>query len=351
MTNKILVIFTGGTIGSLARSGVINVDSSTRYEILRLYCDSTGESSDQFDICYPLNLLSENLIPSDWNYLTSEIQSKDLTAYDGIIVTHGTDTLPYTSAILSYTFNQLTIPLVVVASDLPVDNPASNGIVNFTAAVKFIKNRVASGVYAIYRNVGEEPKVHLGSRITEAFPFTHQFRSQKNAFFGTMKGDLFVLNEDNKYHPNCIESIESRESKQIGNATYSDDIVFIKPYPGLNYSLFDFSSKRPKAVLHDLYHSGTACIRNERDGKYSILLFAKRCKMMGIDFYVAPISSSTDSTYITSKELIECGVIPLPDMSIEACLAKLSLAYGTCRTSAEAKDLLTNTEFFFEFIT
>lgn len=350
MKNKILVIFTGGTIGSLARCGVIDVDKSTRYALLERFSQETGEAYDQFDVSYPLNLLSENLIPSDWNKIVDEIRSKDLSNYEGVIVTHGTDTLPYTSAVLSFIFNQIRIPLVVVASDLPVDNPASNGITNFMGAVDFIRSKITSGVFVIYRNTGEEIKVHLGSRITEAFPFTHQFRSQKNAFFGTLVNKKFVFNRAHKFTPEHVEDINLRTGISIGNVSFSDEVMLIKPYPGLNYDLLDFSKIKPKAILHDLYHSGTACVREEQKGKYSIVEFAKRCTNQGIDFYVAPLSASIDSVYITSHELLACNVIPLPDMSIEACIAKLSIAYGH-QSSIEAKKFLVESELFFEFIT
>lgn len=351
MQKNILVIFTGGTIGSVSKDGVIDVDDSTRYVLLDRYEKKTGESCDQFEVYSPLNLLSENLIPADWGHLVVEIQKKDLSKYAGIIVTHGTDTLPYTSAVLSFVFNQIDIPLVLVASNHPLDNPNSNGVENFIGAVSFIRSSLTSGVFVIYRNVGEETKIHFGSRITEAFPFTHQFRSQKDAYLGIVKSGSVMFNNMHGFSPRVIEDIKKRIKIPIGIVDFSDEVMLIKPYPGLNYDLLDFSILRPRAILHDLYHSGTACVRHEQGNKYSIVNFAKRCESLGIDFYIAPLSVGSDSSYVTSQELLDSGVIPLPDMSIEACIAKLSIAYGTYSNKADAKKFLTGKELFFEFIT
>lgn len=350
MENKILLVFTGGTIGSTTKNHIINVDSSARYHLLEVYEKFTGRDRDIFDVYEPLSLLSENLIPADWISLVDSIKTKPLDKYSGIIVTHGTDTLPYTSAVLSYIFNGLDIPLVVVASNLPLDAPESNGLNNFIAAVNFIEDVATPGTFVIYQNDMGERIVHLGTRLTEAFPFTHQFRSQKDAYFGKIVDKRFIRNNSSPYGPSVNEMLD-REVFAYEKLSFSDQILSIKPYPGLNYEMFDFSVARPRAVLHDLYHSGTACMRSSKEDndKYSLLNFARRCSDKNIDFYVAPLSIASDTLYATSEEFLNYKVIPMLDMTMEAAIAKLSLAYGSFRDRKTIIEFLKR-DIFFEFI-
>ena len=81
------------------------------------------------------------------------------------------------------------------------------------------------------------------------------------------------------------------------------------------------------AVLHDLYHSGTACTTLEWGENHSLLAFIKRCQMQKVEIYLAPISNSND-TYQSTLELVNSGVTILWNITIEAAYVKLSLAYS-----------------------
>ena len=92
---KILVVFTGGTIGSCYNDGVISPDSSTRYKLIEMYKQNGGYA--EFDAISPYTVLSENLNGEYFNLLYNSVK-ENINNYDGIIVTHGTDTcLLYTS--------------------------------------------------------------------------------------------------------------------------------------------------------------------------------------------------------------------------------------------------------------
>ena len=105
----------------------------------------------------------------------------------------------------------------------------------------------------------------------------------------------------------------------------------IRPYPGIDYSSFEFKNK-PKAILHCMYHSGTACVR---DGCYSLPEFIKRCKNEGIDTYLSCYKSPDGAKYATAVEIISAGGIPLYNISNEAAYVKLVLAYNQNKISPE----------------
>jgi L-asparaginase len=124
---RILVVFTGGTIGSqINQSQAIDVRPGRTRLLLSKYAES-GPLPASFEVIEPHNILSENATPNDWNTLVRAIREVDATSFDGIVVTHGTDTLAYASAALSFALHDLPVPLVMVASNYPLDDARANG--------------------------------------------------------------------------------------------------------------------------------------------------------------------------------------------------------------------------------
>jgi len=120
-------------------------------------------------------------------------------------------------------------------------------------------------------------------------------------------------------------------------ANFSERILVIKPYPGLDYSRFNLDNV--DAVLHDLYHSGTACASVQWGENYSLIKFIKRCKEQGIAVYLAPAIKSAD-TYQSTQILIAQGAKVIWNMSIEAAYVKLLLAYGNFADQQEITDFM-----------
>jgi len=80
-------------------------------------------------------------VPGVWQTLITAIEAQHPEHYDGIIITHGTDTLAYTAAALSFYFNAIKIPILLVSSDYPLDDSKANGLDNFMCAVEFIRQK------------------------------------------------------------------------------------------------------------------------------------------------------------------------------------------------------------------
>ena len=117
---NIILILTGGTIGSCESGGVISTDSS-RCRILDLYNQSYSDC--RFTVYRPLDILSEELCPACWEKLLNFIFSLDTKGFDGIIITHGSDTLSWTSAMLGACLKDHPIPVMITAADLVPDDP------------------------------------------------------------------------------------------------------------------------------------------------------------------------------------------------------------------------------------
>jgi L-asparaginase len=341
---RILVVFTGGTIGSKAEGLAINVDQSGSYTLLEEYRKLASNREDvELDTLQPLNLLSENITPADWVTLADAIRSIDQSAYDGIIVTHGSDTLAYSSAMMGYLFADARIPIVLTASNYPIADKRSNGLRNLSSSIDFIVQAGLPGVFVVYENDKGESIVYLATRVFQNESFTDQFRCPYELSYGKMTGDrTFKWTEDRRNPvPESLKPRKSSLQEKLIAPQIEDSLVYIKPYPGLNYELYDFRSLKPRVILHDLHHSGTA--NALESGAYSLAAFIKRCSSEGIDSYLCPIKDASDALYESSHRLIEAGARFIENMSIEAALTKLMLAYGMIE-DADQRDAFIRSE-------
>ena len=319
---KILVILTGGTIGSHVHEKLINVSDRSVYLIMEMYKQKYGEDTD-FDVIRPINMLSENFTPEQWNVLCKTLKGVAPHDYDGVIITHGSDTLPYTAALIGMLYGHAPVPIVLVASGYPLGHPKSNGLDNFRNAVCFIKNSGLKGVYSIYRDSSGNNTVYLSTRIKEADSFSDEFSSFGGVPFGYMINEQFVP-EINPVNPG-FDQLNSLNTPVLRETVvFSRDILVIKPYTGLNYKFLNLDAK-PACVLHFLYHSSTGCTSR---GNYSLPEFIEECRSRGIDFYLSSFKSEGADIYDSSRILLESGALPLINISSEAARAKLHIAYN-----------------------
>lgn len=322
-----MVVFTGGTIGSMKQESGVDVNNAGSYMIIDKF-QAQYPSSVAFTTMQPLNILSENMIASQWLELADQLRAIDHSKLDGIIVTHGSDTLAYTAAMLSYLLSDLTIPLILIASNYHLEDERANGLRNFNHAVSWIEEGAAAGVFAIYENNVGEGILYLGSRMMQCEPFTDQFRTPYDYILGKLvNGEVLPMEPAS---PLQITEIRPADHPYIDGIRHlkqlSTNIVTIKPYPGLDYTLFEWTNNKPQAIVHDVYHSGTA--NAMPSGPHSLVQFIRRCKEQGITVYLSPVKSAEEAQYASTAALLDAGAVLLDSIGPEAALTKLMLAYS-----------------------
>ncbi len=407
----ILVVFTGGTIGSRASGGLIDLDGQASYELLARYAAMTaggrqeelakghgqarqerdqkqaqeGQEAGQphdavaselsraargvrFETVQPYQMLSENMNPAHWESLIACIRQAGPERYSGVIVTHGSDTLAFTAAALSYALAEAGVPIVLVAANYPLDDARSNGLRNFAASVDFIAGSGLAGVYAVFENDRGEMPVYLGTRLIEALPFTDQFGAPYDAPLGYMRAGRFEplahdvnppLDELRRSTAAAGEAAASASGKAASGRgaaelRFSTDVLYVRPYPGLDYGWYDWSagggpSRKPAAVLHGLYHSATAN-GEEAAGmrEASFTAFAKRCAGQGVNLYVAPAKDADAARYNSAEVGLGEGALALRKVTVEAALVKLMAAYGTYPQDSVARSAYLARNVFYE---
>lgn len=307
---KILVLFTGGTIGSATTDGIIDVEREGKNAVVEAYKSAYGDDVD-FECRQVLNILSENMGFSGWEKMIHEINSIDTALYSGVILTHGSDTLAYTSALLGMYFRHFDIPFFIIASNKPIGEKGSNGLFNFTSAVGLIKEGKYKGVFTLYE------RVMLPTRVIPADTCRDRF--------GVYGYDGF---NDFSFFSGVSENMLSRPKERIfhNDIKFEKRVLFIEGYPAMDFGCF-VPSDDTAAVLYSPYHSATACTDVSEGKSYALTEFIKRCITKNIMVYICGLKRKVP-IYSTVAEIIKAGSIPIYSTSAVAAYMKLLLAYN-----------------------
>ena len=295
---NITVIFTGGTIGSSVQQDFVSTDAQMPYRLLAMYeagQKKKGAAIPSFRTQAPYTTLSEYMDGSHLNRLIACVQSlltTDDPDIDGIIITHGTDTLPFTAAALGMCFAYARIPILLVSSNYILDDPRANGLTNFTAAVDFITSpTLPTAVGIAYCNTGSTPKIYNALGVYNHYPFDDSLYERSYDAYA----DAIA--------PVLQEFSDLRQTSVHFDTTCP--VCFFQSMPGMQYHLPDDA----RAVLIHAYHSGTI---NTKDA--SLLTLTGQAAQKKIPVYLTGISA--ESTDYDSKAVYESlGIIPLPEYS------------------------------------
>ena len=321
--NEILVIFTGGTIGSSVKNGIIAPDDAACNELLEGFKREYGEDTI-FTSLKPFSILSENVTPVELSQLCRVVEENRDRGYKGIIITYGSDTLSYATSFLGTAFRgRLNCPLVFVAGNKPLSDITSNGFYNFAGAVWLIDYLSKSGfyndVYAVWHD-GSVFGAYRGTELTEADAGGHN-----HSVFGGMPFAEFypeglsdtgenyrwrtVIND--KHEDRCESDLSDEDLSRFCEKDFeiSGGVAAIRSYPGIDFDRF--CADGINAVLVYGYHSGT----------FSPVFyeFADKINDKGIRLYAASFKKDAAAVYESVKDLGDC--IKLEDMSFEAAYA------------------------------
>jgi len=315
----ILAVFTGGTISSRSTGRVFEISDPPH-----LLLQDIPEDTVHFDICEPFSILSENMTPEMLFRLFGTIAGAcSAKIYDGILIAHGTDTMGYTAQLAHLLLSGLGIPVVFVGSKKPLDDPESDGVINFRNALALL-SQITSGVFVVSRNIGGTNYVHSAGKILQADPQTNDFYSYKNQYFGIMTdGHL----EENDLFPSTDSPVSARSHlrrlSSLGMLPSPETVLVLDACVGINFRSLLLTRREFSFVLQRLYHSGTACTE-PRNSPYSLLYLQDMCKANGKQLFIAPIEKDR-IPYSTTRELLDAGVTPVYDLPFEAVWAGLLL--------------------------
>lgn len=313
----IYTIFTGGTIGSRKDDNGVIKTGDMPYWLIDIYVSEYDTRSNPVNFVSdePYRILSENISSENIIMLIKSInKALQINRFDGIIITHGTDTLQYTAAILGYVFADVDIPIVLVSANYVLDDERTNGLENFKYAVDFIKLKRGKGVFVSYKNTNDMAYIHRATRLQSPVMLSDNVSSVMDSWYGRFDCDKYY---GNPYYKTVKEEKNVVFDKfNVKLSDKSNEILRIIPYVGMAYP---YINEEVKVILHESYHSGTVRISDE------LKEFASEADKRNIPIFLTGLNSN-EAEYETVKLYRSYGIIPLHESSVISQYCKLWLA-------------------------
>ncbi len=299
---QILLIATGGTIAS--KPTMSGLKPSISPEELLSYVPEIAEVASVGAV-QPFNLDSTNVTPAHWLEIARIIE-ENYAAYDGFVITHGTDTMAYTAAALSYLVQDSPKPIVLTGSQRSVylrDTDARN---NLADAFSYCSDDGASGVHIVF-----DGNVILGTRAKKT-----RTRSY-NAFSSIDYPDTAVMREGKPFY----YLHEERPSGPKFYRALSDDVYVLKLIPGLRSDIFDYLDSRCSALVIESFGMGGLPAYGGWEERLSA--FLQMGKTVVFTTQVEREGSALDR-YEVGRKLRGLGrVLEARSMTLEAVVCKL----------------------------
>jgi len=231
---NLTLIGTGGTIGSQAGAGAgALAPGRSSGDLLEMFPeilkDANIKAIDLFSV------LSENMGAEHWQKMASAAAEELNSGADGVIISHGTDTMGYTAAALSFMLQEISGPVVLVGSQKSPDRPSSDAFVNLKASVDFcislIKKKKA-GVYAVMHDTMDDSScaAHRGTRVRK------MHTSRRDAFRSVNTTPVARICADGDIE--FKDAVPDASGKTVARTKMEKDVILLQYYPGMDPGLF-----------------------------------------------------------------------------------------------------------------
>jgi glutamyl-tRNA(Gln) amidotransferase subunit D len=327
----VVIMSTGGTIASRVdyRTGAVRsaLSASDLYGVVPELSDVA-----QVDTEIVFSLYSENITQKHWKELAETVAKRIQEGVDGVVIAHGTDTMAYTSAALSFALQNLPVPVVVVGAQRSSDRPSSDAATNLIGAVKAAGEApFAEVALAMHENVSDTTiALHRGTKVRKCHTSRRDTFKSINGFPIAKVKDQQVTMLTNQYQH------RDASKKLILKPNFSEKAALIKFYPGLDPAIIDwYVDSGIRGILLEgsgLGHVSKYCFDSIKNAvaKGVVVALASQCIWGRVNMNV----------YDTGRDLLSFGVIPLDDMFPETALVKLMWVLGQTDNTQEAVKLL-----------
>ena len=326
---KVLVVGTGGTIASRVdyRTGAVR-PAATAAELYSLVPELSEIAKVEPEVLF--EVFSENMTPAHWTKLANRAAKAAGQGFDGVVITHGTDTLGYTAAALSFALAGIPIPVIIVGSQRSSDRPSSDAPMNLVAAARVAAAGPFAGVYVAMHLDESEDKVafHRGTRVRK------NHTSRRDAFESVGVPLAAVCGRSGLEF--VSEGLPARGGSFRPRSRFDARALLLKFHPSM-----------PAGMIRAARRTGAKAIVIEGTGlghvsKEVAAELGKFVKAGGLAFMTSQcVNGRVDlNVYDTGRDLLHLGVHPLEDMLPETALAKLMWALGNSGSGEEAGRLM-----------
>jgi glutamyl-tRNA(Gln) amidotransferase subunit D len=328
---KAVILSTGGTIASRVdyRTGAVRsaLSASDLYGVVPELSDIARVETE-----IVFSIYSENLTQQHWTRLAQKVAEHIKQGADGVVIAHGTDTMAYTAAALSFALQNLPVPVILVGAQRSSDRPSSDAATNLIAAVQAAtRGSFAEVGLAMHETLSDTTiTVNRGTKVRKCHTSRRDTFKPVNATpIARVKNNKIIILTDDYQERDASK-------KLILKPTFSKEVALVKFYPGLDPAIIDWYVERGyKGILLEgsgLGHVSKYCfdaisnaVKNDM-----VLGLASQCIWGRVNMNV----------YDTGRDLLKLGVIPLEDMFPETALVKLMWVLGQTSDPIKAVKLL-----------
>jgi glutamyl-tRNA(Gln) amidotransferase subunit D len=327
---RIVIMSTGGTIASRVdyRTGAVRsaLSASDLYGVVPELSDLA-----QVDTQILFSLYSENITSEHWATMAKTIAHHIEHGAKGVVVAHGTDTMAYTAAALSFALQNLPVPVIVVGAQRSSDRPSSDAATNLIGAVKAAAYApFAEVAIAMHETVADTSIVfNRGTKVRKC-------HTSRRDTFKPINASPIARITDSQITM-LITEYKKRDlaAKLVLKPDFTEKVALVKFHPGLDPSVIDFYVQKGfKGILLEgsgLGHVSKYCFDSIKKAvtKGVLVALASQCIWGRVNMNV----------YDTGRDLLSIGVIPTEDMFPETALVKLMWALAQTNDLQQAKEL------------
>lgn len=309
MNKKVLIIYTGGTIGMKKTEKGYAPVSGFLGEAISAIPDMNSPSAPKWDLYEMSPLLdSSDITVKEWNKI-AEVIYNSYDKYDGFVVLHGTDTMAYTASAISFILHGLEKPVVLTGSQIPLSEIRSDGRDNLITSLLIAADGVANEVCLYFSG-----KLLRGNRSVK------MSADQLVAFDSPNYPHLADVGISIKYN---YSAMVKPGGKKFEMRPFSDvPIGVLKVFPGIQFGLFEsIMTEKLSGIVLETFGAGNI----PSDGG-ALIPIISRAFDSGTVITVCsqcPSGTVTLGAYETSSALKSAGAVSGFDMTTEAAVAKL----------------------------
>lgn len=323
---KILIIYTGGTIGMSSTPSGYAPSKEKFHELLNSMPELQSPSMPVWDIIDMDPLLdSSNVSVNEWNKIARTV-SDSYSKYDGFVILHGTDTMAYTASALSFMLENCAKPVVITGSQIPLCEIRNDARDNLITSLMIAADGVVN-----------EVSLYFGGKLLRGNRSMKQSADGLIAFSSPNFPPLAEAGIHVRYYD---KNIRKTPSAPFSLKTLSEvPIGVIKVFPGIQFSLFNsIMTKSLKGIVLETF--GTGNIPNNGNALLPIISKAAKNGTILVVCSQCPQGTVSLGAYETSSSLKKAGAVSGYDITTEAAVAKLYYLFSCGYSLSQISSLM-----------